>query len=92
MFIKKEYNLIGRVVIFFFSLVKVRLFLFFLMSQSDASVFFLIIRGLFFFTAFGFGTCLVHLFYQNVSGIKVTYNFFGKVVSIEKKLSLLIRM
>jgi len=27
------------------------------------------------------------LFYQNVSKIKVVYNFFGKVIQIEKKLN-----
>ena len=57
------------------------------MSQSDASVFFLIIRGLFFITMFGFGVCLVHLFYQNISKIKIVYNFFGRVIKVEKKLT-----
>ena len=60
---------------------------FFLMSQSDGSVFFLIIRGLFFITMFGFGVCLVHLFYQNISKIKIIYNFFGRVIKVEKKLN-----
>ena len=64
---------------------------FFKMSQSDHSLFFILIRCLFFFTAFGFGICLVYLFYQNVSGIKVVYNFFGKVVSVKNKLSLVIK-
>lgn len=57
------------------------------MSQSDVSVFFLIIRGLFFVTMFGFGVCLVHLFYQNISNIKIVYNFFGRVIKIEKKVN-----
>ena len=61
------------------------------MSQSDTSIFFTVVRSLFFFSAFGFGTCLVHLFYQKVSSIKIIYNFFGKLVKIEKNLSLLIR-
>jgi hypothetical protein len=60
------------------------------MSQSDNSLFFILIRSLFFITAFGFGTCLVSFFYQNVSGIKVVYNFFGKVANVKKKLSLFI--
>ena len=58
------------------------------MSQSDNSLFFILIRSLFFITTLGFGICLVHLFYQNVSGIKIVYNFFGKIISVKKKLSL----
>jgi hypothetical protein len=61
------------------------------MSQSDTSLFFLIVRSLFFITAFGFGVCLVHLFYNKVSGTKIIYNFFGRLVKIEKKLNLLIK-
>jgi len=42
---------------------------------------------LFFISMFGFGVCLVHLYYQNTSKIKIFYNFFGKVIKVEKKLN-----
>jgi hypothetical protein len=58
------------------------------MSQSDNSLFFILIRSLFLITTFGFGVCLVHFFYQSVSKIKVVYNFFGKVVTSEKLIQL----
>ena len=61
------------------------------MSQSDVSVFFLIVRGLFFITTVGFGICLVYLFYQNISKIKIVYNFFGKIIHVEKKLNKLMQ-
>ena len=61
------------------------------MSQSDNSIFFILICSLFFITAVGFGFCLVHLFYHSISSIKIVYNFFGKVVKIEKKLSFFIK-
>ena len=61
------------------------------MSQSDNSIFFILICSLFCITAFGFGVCLVHLFYQTVSNIKIVYNFFGKVIRTEKKLSFFIK-
>ena len=56
------------------------------MSQSDASVFFLIIRGLFFITMFGFGVCLVHLCDQQISKINIIYKFVGRVIKVEKKI------
>jgi hypothetical protein len=57
------------------------------MTQSDVSVFFLIVRGLFFCTIVGFGVCLVHLFYQSLSKIKIVYNFLGRIIQVEKKLN-----
>ena len=57
------------------------------MSQGDNSLFFILIRSLFLITTCGFGVCLVHFFYQSVSKIKVVYNFSGKVVASDKKLS-----
>jgi len=63
----------------------------YIMSQSDNSIFLILICSLFCITAVGFGLCLVHLFYYSLSSIKIVYNFFGKVVKIEKKLSFFIK-
>jgi len=51
-------------------------------------LFFILIRSLFFITAFGFGICLVHLFYKNIFGIKIVYNTFERLLKVKKKLSL----
>lgn len=61
------------------------------MSQSDNSVFFIVTFSIFFISAIGFGFCLVHVFYKMISNIKIYYNFFGKVISTEKKLSFFIK-
>lgn len=61
------------------------------MSQSDNSLFFILVRSLFFITAFGFGTCLVHLFYQSVSEMKLRYNYLTKVTRICKILSAILK-
>ena len=56
------------------------------MSQCDTSLFVLVIRGLFFISAFGFGIAFFHFFFFFVSTHKLFLNYLAKVVKLEKKL------
>ena len=56
------------------------------MSQCDSSLFFLIVRSLFFISSLGFGIGLVHVFFFMVSAHKLLFSFFGKVTKLENKL------
>ena len=47
------------------------------MSQCDNTVFFFIIRSLFFMVTLGVGFCLVHVMYTVVSNIKLYFNILG---------------
>jgi len=57
-----------------------------IMSQTDSSLFFLIIRSLFFISAFGFGMLLVYIYFFFVCSHKFFFNYLGKVVKLENKL------
>jgi hypothetical protein len=57
-----------------------------MMSQSDNSLFHIVIRSLFLFSGFGFSACLVHSYYQNVSGNKIHYNYLEKIVALKLKM------